>query len=342
MKVRSYVLPVMLASAVLASAQVAAHAPVGQKPASKATPDAAIVAMASKVVARVNGAALTEIDLKREMFAIFPYAQQHNGFPKDMEPQIRKGALEMIIFEELLYQEAKRRNLTVPPERIASAQTAFRKQFSSSAAYEQYMQSEMKGSTSVLKEKIRRSLLIESMLKTEVSAKAAVTPVEVKAFYDKNPKQFEHGETFRIQTISILPPQNGGADIANEARKRADDAVRQAKVAKNYQEFGVLAEKMSDDDWHVNMGDRKTVEASTLPPEVVKAARALKPGQVSDLIQLGSAYTVLRLVEHSPAGKTPFAEAKAKLQSDLRKQKTQQVRAALGEKLRKSAKIEIL
>ena len=55
------------------------------------------------------------------------------------------------------------------------------------------------------------------------------------------------------------------------------DALKAAKATKTYQEFGLLAEKVSDDDWHVNMGDRKSVEREKLPPPVVKAALAMKP-----------------------------------------------------------------
>ena len=73
--------------------------------------------MSDKPVARVNGAVLTDRDLLREMYTIFPYAQQHNGFPKAQEAAIRQGALEMIIFEELVYQEAERRKLTISPKR---------------------------------------------------------------------------------------------------------------------------------------------------------------------------------------------------------------------------------
>ena len=57
---------------------------------------------------RVNGTVLTDRDLLREMFALFPYARLHNGFPKEQEPGIRRGAMEMIVFEELVYQEAVR------------------------------------------------------------------------------------------------------------------------------------------------------------------------------------------------------------------------------------------
>src|ERR1700756_4367628 len=64
----------------------------------------------AKAVARVNGTVLTEADLHREMSAMFPYAQQHGGkVPKTMEADIRRGALQMIEFEELVYQEAQRR-----------------------------------------------------------------------------------------------------------------------------------------------------------------------------------------------------------------------------------------
>src|SRR6266478_1535701 len=58
----------------------------------------------ARVVARVNGTALTDADLQREMLAMFPYARQHGGkIPASMEATVRMGALQMIEFEELVY-----------------------------------------------------------------------------------------------------------------------------------------------------------------------------------------------------------------------------------------------
>ncbi len=76
----------------------------------------------NKPVVRINGTELTDRDLLREMLIIFPYARQHNGFPKAEEPKIRMGALKMIEFEELVYQEAERRGMTVPPATLQKAQ----------------------------------------------------------------------------------------------------------------------------------------------------------------------------------------------------------------------------
>ena len=337
----------VMGSAMLCSAQVvASHAPtlVAPKAASSTETISPTPAPPSSgnPVARVNGAVLTDRDLMREIEAIFPYAKIHNGIPKDMEPEMRKGALEMIIFEELLYQQALREKRTVAPERLQRAEVEFRKQFPTEPEYNQVVQNEVHGSKSLLREKIRRSLLIEDMLKTEIGAKAKVSEAAALAYYKANPKNFQHPEMFSIQTISIVPPENPTPEMAQEARKKAENAVKQAKATKTYQDFGLLAEKISEDDWRVNMGDRKSVERDKLPPPVVNAALAMKPGQISDLIQLGPAYTLFRLNAHVLAGVAPFAEVKAKLMTDMQKSKTDQLRAELNKKLRKTAKIEVL
>ena len=329
----------LLALAVSCGAQVvASHAPtVSKAPSTQPTGP-----IAGNPVARVNGAVLTDRDLAREIQAIFPYAQTHNGIPKGMEPGMRQGALDMIIFEELVYQEALRRKLTVSPERLRKAETEFRKQFATEQEFNQVLQIEVRGSRQLMREKIRRSLLIEDLLKSDVTDRAKVSLAEARAYYAANQKKFQHPEMFSIQTISIIPPANANPEIQKEARKHADDALKAAKATKNYQEFGLLAEKVSDDDWHVNMGDRKSVEADKLPPPVVKAARAMKAGEVSDLIQLGAAYTLFRLNARFAAGVSPFEEVKAKLITDLQKQKNERLRKSLSARLRKTAKIEVL
>src|ERR1019366_4361542 len=139
--------------------QVASHAPTAvSQPARPGAPSPAMV-ITGKPVARVNGAVLTDRDLQREMFSIFPYARQHNGnIPQEMEPQIRNGAIQMIIFEELLYQEAQRRKLAISAERMSRAEADFRKQFPTAAEYNSFVQIEFHGSEQAVREKVRRSL----------------------------------------------------------------------------------------------------------------------------------------------------------------------------------------
>ena len=297
--------------------------------------------VSDKPVAKVNGAVLTDRDLLREMYAIFPYARQHNGFPKGQEASIRQGALEMIIFEELLYQDAERRKLAVPAAKINQAEAEFKKQFNSPDEYAQYMKTEMQGSEQKLRQQIKRSILIEQVLKTDVEAKSAVTPAEVQAYYTKNAARFAQPETYNFQSISIVPPLKATPEQNQQAKKKADDALKQAKATKNYQDFGLLAEKISEDDFRVNMGDHKAVPREKLPPQVLKAFATMQAGQTTGLIQIENAYTIIRLNAHNPARKQPLTEVKGELTTELQKVKYEKLRSGLAKQLRAKAKVEV-
>lgn len=332
---------VLLFATLSASAQVASHAPVAGAPAAPSQVTAAFQ-VTDKPVAKVNGKVLTDRDLLREMYAIFPYGQQHGGFPKGQEAEIRRGAMDMIIFEELVYQEALRRKLAIPQQQVTHGEREFRKQFQSEDQFQSYLKTESHGSMQVLYDRVRRALLIEAVMRSDVDAKAKMSPEQVRAYYEKNHAQFSRGESYTIQTISILPPRNATPAQLNETRKRAEEAYKAAKTAKTYQEFGLLAEKMSDDDFRVNMGDHKTVESTKLPPEVVAALKNLKAGQVSNLLQLGPNFTIVRVNAHVPAGTVKFEEVKAKIREDQQKARYNQLRSELAKKLKKNAKVEIL
>jgi parvulin-like peptidyl-prolyl isomerase len=306
----------------------------------KSGADASSLIVTGKAVVKVNDAVLTDRDLLREMFALFPYAKLHGGFPKKEEKEIRQGAMQMIIFEELVYQEAVRQKMTITPARIAREEHNFKGQFPSQAEFNEYLKNELAGSEAKLRQQIKRSLLIDAMLKQEVQNKSAVTLAEARSFYEKNPKAFERGETFALQTISVIPPDKASPQVVEDARKRAEGILAQAKATKNYEQFGLLAEKVSEDDYRVDMGDRKLVKSEKLPPEVVKVAQKMKAGEVSGLIPLGTAWTIVRVNAHQPAGKATFAAVKTILMSDLQKQKFEQLRVGLGKRLRQNAQIQ--
>jgi len=336
---------VLLALSCANGQMVSSHAPTALRtePAVAAVPaGAGGVQVTGKPVVRVNGVELTDRDLVREMFALFPYAKLHNGFPKDQEPEIRRGALEMIIFEELVYQDAVRRKVAIAPEQLDKELRKFQRQFHSRAEYNQFLAVQMDGSAAKLRQQIKRSLLIEAMLKSEVDDKSVVSVSEARAYYNTHPKEFEHGEDLAIQTISVIPPANANQETQQEARKRAENLLQLAKATKSYKEFGLLAEQQSDDDFHVTLGDHKVAESDKLPPEIVKAAQTMQVGQVSGLIQMGTAYTIFRLNSHVMPGKVKFEDIRKELTSNLEKEKYEKLRAALGTRLRQNAKIETL
>jgi len=346
MKKRLTVGIVMMAGLVVAGVRPAGaqQMAVSHTPSNAVQPAAsAVTEPTGKPVARVNGAVLTDRDLLREEYMLFPYAAQHNGqVPPEMEPQIRKGALQMIVFEELVYQEAVRRQMTVTPAKLKKAEDDFRGQFKTPDQYQRFLISQFNGSQKAVNEKIERSLLIDAMLKSEVEANSTVSLAEVRAYFDKNPARFSYPEGFAIQTISFLPPPKPTPDSLKEERKRAEAALKLAQASKSYEEFGVLAEKVSEDDYRVMMGDHKRVDRDKLSPQAVDALLGLKDGQITGIIQVEQAFTIIRLNQHIPAGKMKFEDVKDGLRKELQQKKVNEVRAALDKRLHKTAKVEVM
>ena len=63
---------------------------------------------------------------------------------------------------------------------------------------------------------------------------------------------------------------------------------------------------------------------------------------MSELLQLGNAYTFFRLNAHASPGKATFEEVEKGLAGNLQKEKYEKLRVALGKRLRQNAKIETL
>jgi peptidyl-prolyl cis-trans isomerase C/foldase protein PrsA len=296
-----------------------------------------------KPVAKVNGAVLTEQDLMRQMINDFPYAAQHGGrFPKSMEKDIRNRAMGEIVFDELVYQEAQRRKLTVPPAKLQSALRAFKKQFASDAEFKKYLAIEQGGSVEKLREKVRRAILIDRLLTAEVTRKSIVTEAEVRGYYKKHPEHFRRGETITLQTISLVIPDDANQSKKAEIRKRADELLKQAKAAKDYEAFGILAEKSSEDDWHVMMGDHKTIFRGNMPPPVEKVAFSMKPGTVSDLIQTENSWCIVRVNARDESKLLPFEEVRTAIRQDMEIKRKTTAHDQFESRLRKNATIAAL
>jgi len=324
-----------------AHAQIASHAPT-TKPTN--APAASVAAVpAPRPIVRVNGAVLTDHDLLREMFNVFPYAKQHGGtFPKDSEPQIRQAALKNIEFEELAYQAALKKGMTVSPEKLAKAMKDFRKQFDTEAEYQAFLRTEQKGSEQELRNNVRRAILIEQYLKIEIENKSKLSEAQVRAIYDKNPDHFRKPDSVWLQTITIAYGQTPTAAEKQAARKKAEDALKQAKATKDYESFGSLAEQVSMDDWHVMMGDHKWLHRGRMPEAVEKAAFALQANQVSDIIDTGDSFCIARINGREDAHLVKFEEVKGQLKKDTEEDRAKQLRASLEKLLRANAKIEEL
>jgi parvulin-like peptidyl-prolyl isomerase len=122
----------------------------------------------------------------------------------------------------------------------------------------------------------------------------------------------------------------------------ADEILVKAKAANNYEEFGLLAEQLSQDDWRVMMGDHRWVHRGTVAPDIEQAVFSLKAAETSGVVESSSGYVILRANDHQPKQQMPFSKMAASIRQHLEKELRDKRSKEFEQLLRSKAMIEML
>ncbi len=337
-KLRQTVIFCAIATATLAgqTGPVASHAPTVSSAAPGGSPDL------RATVARVNGVIITQADLQEQMQRLFPYYSMHGGkVPDKYQPEIRDKALQQLIDDELIYEAARKSGMTVAPATMAKVLAQAHDRFPSQKAYADYAKARY-GSVEAFEKRVRRAVIIAQYQDREIVQKSKVSDTRLHSIYDDNKKRFVRPESVLLQTISVKVPEDPSPEQLKMAEARMNEVLPQVKAAKTYEEFGLLAEKYSEDDYRVMMGDHKWVHLVGIPPELAKAAGALKAGETSDVVKTPGAWVIVRVNDKRPEKQMQFDEVAPELRKEMESSAQKDRWETLRAQLRKEAAIEVL
>lgn len=147
---------------------------------------------------------------------------------------------------------------------------------------------------------------------------------ELMEWYEQNKAQYAIEAAVKWQQIRINNPADGGREAGFAKMKQAIDALR------NGQEFGAVAKQFSDGpksdtggiwDW--------TKQGSLADEKVERALFEIPAGKISQPLETGSAFVLVKVLERREAGYVPFEEVQDKinnkLQSESRRNAAQNV-----------------
>ena len=314
----------------------------GSPPSAPAARDGAADKSPLTQIARVNGVVLTQAQLDEEMQRLFPYYTIHGGrVPAAAEVELQQQATHDMVLHELVYQEARRRNLEVPSLAWQKRLQKIRKGFSSSQAYEAAAAKKY-GSVATFERRLRRAMLVEQLWDFEVTRKSVVKAQEARVYFQSHKTQYVRPEAVWLQTITIKFPDSAPAEEKLQAHKIAEQILVKAKAAKDYEAFGLLAQQLSQDDWRVMMGDHRWVHRGTVTADIEPAVFSLKPGETSGVVESSTGYMILRANGHQPRQQMPFAEESASIRQRLEMQKREKRSKDFELLLRRNANVEML
>ena len=251
---------------------------------------------------------------------------------------LKLNVLDELINNEILIERAKKLNLEASDGEVEDKFTELKSPYTEDEFQRQLKERGV--SVDDLKRDLRRQLSIQKLLNREVVAKISITDQDVADFYNANKAQFNVAEPqFRIAQIVVTPRKE--PQIRN---RKNDDATNEAEAQRKVKmlmdrlnsgaDFAQLAMDYSEDmNSAATGGDMGYVPESALnqsDPALKKVVLGLKPGQVSQPIQLKEGYRILKLITRESPGLRGLAEPQVQqtIRDTLRNRKEQLLRAA--------------
>lgn len=323
----------------------------------------------SAVVATVNGQKITREDFERQ------YQMTVQNLPTaqlvTQDRYIKTNILESLTDRLLKLEACKKENIQVSSADVdkkveQTIQESMDRAFPTRKALAKYL---AKNNTTVeaYKDKLRREIL-QNRQQLEESVKFEKLEETVKSRVQVSDKDLEDNYTkVKARHILITPekmkkadeeaskggqPQN--KDYKALAKQKAEELL--ARIKKG-EDFAKLAQEYSDDPGSASQGgllvsrkpsaDGKGTETDeyfshgTMVPEFDKAAFALKPGDVSDVVETSYGYHIIQVLDRKVEMPADFNQNKENYRKQLLEQKKTEAWTEYLENLKKNAKIEI-
>ncbi len=278
-----------------------------------------------KVVARVNGVDITTASVIRMMQQIGSNEKRPANTAEEISA-LRQEAIKRLVFQELVYQKAKAEGLTTDSKTLDEAIESLKQKIGDEAAYKSFLENE-KVSEEELRVQADRSLTLQRMYEKEVTEKVTIPEEDIRALYEKHKDKFIRPEKVSIVDIVFFLKMDDPASL-----KKAEEVLKSMGEEKDPQAL------VSDGSFIVrDMDIDKEKE-----PELYKAAKALKPGELSGVVRTYDSLHIIKLKEYIEEKKFTLEEMRNALRMKLMGPAQKKRLDEWEKELRKDAKIEML
>ncbi len=149
------------------------------------------------------------------------------------------------------------------------------------------------------------------------------TDEELQRYYRRNLDQFDIKEQVRAAHILLRIEKDADAVTI---QKRADLADKILKQLQDGADFTQLAKTYSDDKSNANNGgDLGTFGRGTMVNEFEEAAFALRPGQLSPVVQTSFGFHIIKVTEYIEPGVKPLVDVMDEVKAGLILEKSRQL-----------------
>lgn len=258
--------------------------------------------------------------------------------------EMRLAALKDLIDRQLILQEFKKmqeKGANIPDYVIDDrVQTIIREEFGGDrGAFVRTLQAQGYTLTK-FKEIEREKIIVQAMRQSKIDSNFVISPVQIQAYYNKNKMAYATPEQVKLRMIIIR--EGEGGDVPDLGSKK--DLAREIrdKIAGGA-EFERMAQMYSDDESTQEVGgDWGWIERNTLNEQLTNVAFALRPGEVSPVVQIDNTYYILMVEAKKNASVKPITDVRDEIEKNLIQQERLKTQQRWLDTLREKAYIKIM
>jgi len=271
-------------------------------------------AVVDRIVAIVNQEIITLSEVERMIGHLKEEIEGRNRLERrERIHELSRMALERLIEEKLIDQEAKRSGIKAAGKEIDGAIEEIKRR--NSATQEEMERALAKEGLTLeaFKKDIEKKIIRTKVVQWAVKVEPNVGEKELKDFYLKNSDRYRTEESYRPGHILFKVPKEAAPEEVREIRAKCQKVLGKIKAG---EDFGELAILYSEDISSKDRGDLGVFKKGELLPAFEKEALRLNIGEVSNIVRTDFGFHIIRLLDRRGGDPLPYEGVKEKVRQD--------------------------
>ena len=261
------------------------------------------------------------------------------GDQLELLTRLREEAMERLIEQELVCQAAAAAGIEVGDEEVAENIAELREVFDTDRAFGLRLEEEGFDEASY-RVHVGRMIAAKRYIDDIRLRTGEVTDEDLERYYEENERRLTFPEQVRVRHILLTWKPLGTNDDRAAIREQMEPILARARAG---EDLAALAREFSEDrDTRPYGGDTGLFHRGQMVPAFERTAFALKPGEISDMVETPFGVHILRLEEHRDPYLVPLDEVREQLRDHVRAERAEAAVQAEIERLRAAADIEVL
>jgi parvulin-like peptidyl-prolyl isomerase len=195
-----------------------------------------------------------------------------------------------------------------------------------------------------LRSNFEKAFLLRAVQTREILPRMRITEEEMRQYYTAHTPELMTPETVTLRELSVLVPALG---VPGQSPLRPDElAAAKAEIdgirarAVGGEDFAALVKELSDAPTKANGGLVGPVNVQDINPVLKDLIGKLRPGEISEPVQLGRGYQIFKLEAREATILQPFDKVRDKIELAIRDERLEGEMKKLRARLRAQAVIE--